>query len=48
MEFDPLALALPQIIVAEVRAEEDARVERERVANAAVVTRAWRPRRVRR
>jgi hypothetical protein len=48
MEFDPLALALPQIIVAEVRAEEDARAERERVANAAVVARAWRPRRVRR
>jgi hypothetical protein len=48
MEFDPLAIALPQIIVAEVRAEEDARVERDRVANAAVVARAWRPRRVRR
>jgi hypothetical protein len=48
MEFDPLALALPQIIVAEVRADEDARIERERAANAAVVARAWRPRRVRR
>jgi hypothetical protein len=48
MEFDPLAIALPQIIVAEVRAEEVARVERERVANALAVSRAWRPRRVRR
>ncbi len=48
MEFDPLALALPQIIVAEVRAEEDARADRERAAKAEVVARAWRPRRVRR
>jgi hypothetical protein len=46
MEFDPLAIALPQIIVAEVRAEEAARVER--AANALAVSRAWRPRRVRR